>query len=73
MERNGNYYVGFRVKGRPIINKPPPFKDLNIRIPIITPIKGITTSTNRQERAKRVFRVGGHISPEALRTLPNNM
>ena len=23
-----------------MINKPPPFKDLNIGIPIITPIKG---------------------------------
>ena len=23
-----------------MINEPPPFKDLNIRIPIITPIKG---------------------------------
>ena len=27
-------------KCRPMINKPPPFKGLNIRIPIIIPIKG---------------------------------
>ena len=26
---------------RRMINKPPPFKDFNIRIPIITPMKGI--------------------------------
>ena len=25
---------------RPMINKPPPFKGLNIRIPILIPIKG---------------------------------
>ena len=28
------------VKCRPMINKPPPFKGLDIRIPIIIPIKG---------------------------------
>ena len=30
--------VGFRV--RPLIHTPPPFKGLNVRIPIIIPSKG---------------------------------
>ena len=29
----------FRVSCRSMINKPPPFKDLDIRIPIMIPIK----------------------------------
>ena len=29
-----------RVQCRPVINKPPPSKGLNIRIPIVIPIKG---------------------------------
>ena len=42
MERKGNYYLGlgFRLQCRPMINNPPPFKCVNIRIPIIIPIKG---------------------------------
>ena len=41
-KENGSYYLGFRAWGscRPIINNPPPFKGLNIRIPTIIPIKG---------------------------------
>ena len=38
-DKNANYNLGFRVLG-PMINKPPQFKGLNIRIPIIILIKG---------------------------------
>ena len=38
--RNGIYYLGFRVKCRPRMNEPLPFKGLNIRIPCKIPIKG---------------------------------
>ena len=39
-KENGIYYLGFRVKCRPMINKPPPFKGLKKRVPIIIPIRG---------------------------------
>ena len=41
-KQNGNYYLGFRVSAwrRPMINKPSPLKGLNVRIPIIIPMKG---------------------------------
>ena len=39
-KENGIYYLGFRVKCRPMINKPPPFKGLNITIPMIIAVKG---------------------------------
>ena len=32
--------LGFRVECRRMINKPPPLKGLNIRIPIINPYEG---------------------------------
>ena len=39
-KENGIYYLGFRVECRPMINKSPPSKGLNIRIPIMIPIEG---------------------------------
>ena len=35
----GLWYNGFKVACRPMINNPPPFKGLDMRIPIITPMK----------------------------------
>ena len=41
-KENGNYHLGFRVYGNvdPWLIKLPPFKGLNIRLPILVPIKG---------------------------------